>query len=288
MKDEIRNEEGLTEEEFIKGYDPAMFERPSVTVDMLIFTVAENKLKLLLIKRKNHPGLGKWALPGGFVNMDESLEEAGARELKEETNLEDVYLEQLYTWGEVKRDPRTRIITVTYIALVKKDNMKVAAGDDAAEAKWFDVELRLLDKRKTNCKEGFIFNKEYFLELKGNEEKVGAKVEVSEKYCNKVLAIKRNVLSADSLAFDHGVIIQYAIEFLRKKIKDTPIIFSLLPEMFTLEELKEVYEIILGEKITEEFFKNISIKYLLQRENKTGDKDSKLYSLNGDSAYFTE
>lgn len=137
MKDEIRNEEWLTEEEFIEGYDPTLFERPSITVDMLIFTVAENKLKLLLIKRKNHPGLGEWALPGGFVNMDESLEEAAARELKEETNLEDVYLEQLYTWGEIKRDPRTRIITVTYIALVKKENMKVAAGDDAAKAKWF-------------------------------------------------------------------------------------------------------------------------------------------------------
>lgn len=151
-----------------------------------------------------------------------------------------------------------------------------------------NVELSLFEKSKTNCKEGFILNKEYFLELKGNEEKVGAKVEVSEKNCNKVLAVKRNILASDSLAFDHGVIIQYAIEFLRKKIKDTPIIFSLLHEVFTMEELKGIYEIILGEKITEEYFKSISIKYLPQRGNKPSDKVRKLYSLSGDSAYFTE
>lgn len=108
------DENGLTEEEFLSQYQPRDYERPSVTVDMLIFAVdksGENK-RLLLIKRKNHPYLGCWALPGGFVEMKESLREAAARELEEETGVKGMRLEQLYTFGEVERDPRTRIISV--------------------------------------------------------------------------------------------------------------------------------------------------------------------------------
>ena len=135
------DENGLTEEEFLSRYQPRDYERPSVTVDMLIFAVdksGENR-RLLLIKRKNHPYLGCWALPGGFVEMKEALREAAARELEEETGVKGMRLEQLYTFGEVERDPRTRIISVAYMAVVEDEELSVQAGDDAAEAAWFRV-----------------------------------------------------------------------------------------------------------------------------------------------------
>lgn len=115
------------------------YPRPSVTVDLVIFTIAENDLKVLLIRRGGEPFKGRWALPGGFVEIDESLETAAARELAEEVGVSNVYLEQLYTFGEPKRDPRGRIISVAYFALVDAEHQKIAAASDAAEAAWHSV-----------------------------------------------------------------------------------------------------------------------------------------------------
>ena len=121
-------------------YDVNKYERPSVTVDIVVFTVTSDDLKVLLIKRKVWPFEGSWALPGGFVKIDESLDDAAIRELKEETGVSDLYLEQLYTFGEPKRDPRTRVITVAYYALVNMNDIKeLKADSDASEVKWFSV-----------------------------------------------------------------------------------------------------------------------------------------------------
>lgn len=122
-----------------EAYDPARYERPSVTVDVVILTMRRRRLEALLIKRKHWPFEGLWAIPGGFVNPDESLEDAARRELEEETAVRDVYLEQLYTFGDPHRDPRTRVITVVYYALIQDETLNVAAGDDAAEAAWFPI-----------------------------------------------------------------------------------------------------------------------------------------------------
>ena len=124
---ELKNEDGLTEKEFLAQYRPGNYERPSVTVDMLILQSIRRRRKrsrTLLIRRRNHPCIGQWAIPGGFVNMDESLEEAAARELEEETGITGICLEQLYTWGNVKRDPRTRIISVSYMAVVPEGRIE--------------------------------------------------------------------------------------------------------------------------------------------------------------------
>ena len=110
------------------------YPRPSVTVDLVIFTIAEDDLKVLLIRRGQEPFKGRWALPGGFVEIDESLERAAARELKEEVGVTNVYLEQLYTFGEPKRDPRGRVISVSYFALVDAERQRIVAASDAAEA----------------------------------------------------------------------------------------------------------------------------------------------------------
>ncbi len=115
------------------------YQKPSVTVDILLFTIIENDLKILLIKRDLAPFKGSWALPGGFVHIDESLEDAALRELKEEGNVENVYLEQLFTFGDPRRDPRSRVITVTYLALADSSSWDVRSGGDASEANLFST-----------------------------------------------------------------------------------------------------------------------------------------------------
>lgn len=115
------------------------YPRPSVTVDLVIFTIAEDDLKVLLIRRGAEPFRGCWALPGGFVEIDESLEDAAARELREEAGVTSVYLEQLYTFGDPGRDPRGRVISVSYFALVDADRQRIRAATDATDARWHSV-----------------------------------------------------------------------------------------------------------------------------------------------------
>ena len=113
--------------------------RAALTVDCVVFGLDEGELKVLLIERALNPFKGRWALPGGFVRVDETLNEASRRELAEETGLKDIFLEQLYTFGEVKRDPRERVVSVTYYALVKLSDHRAKAATDAANAEWFPV-----------------------------------------------------------------------------------------------------------------------------------------------------
>ncbi|HEX9005154.1 MAG TPA: NUDIX domain-containing protein [Blastocatellia bacterium] len=115
------------------------YPRPSVTVDLVIFTIADNDLKVLLIRRAAEPFKDRWALPGGFVEIDESLETAAARELQEEAGVTDVYLEQLYTFGEPQRDPRGRTISVAYFALTDAAGQRIRAASDATDAQWHSV-----------------------------------------------------------------------------------------------------------------------------------------------------
>lgn len=144
MKEPV-NEKGQTLEEFLDTYDENRYRRPSVTVDMAVFTLDPDRedggLCVLLIKRGNHPYIGQWALPGGFVEMDEDLPAAAARELREETGLTGCSLRQFGAFGAVDRDPRTRVITIGYFALAPKGSFQPEAGDDAADAALFSVHV---------------------------------------------------------------------------------------------------------------------------------------------------
>jgi len=142
-----------TEAEFLREYRHQKYAKPSVTVDLVIFTILDNDLKVLLVQRRGHPYKGCWALPGGFVDVGnaqdqqgEDVEQAAHRELAEETSLPEgsCYLEQLYTFGKASRDARTRVITVAYFALVPPHlALTVKAGDDASDARWFSVQQEL-------------------------------------------------------------------------------------------------------------------------------------------------
>ncbi|NMA67618.1 MAG: NUDIX hydrolase [Clostridiaceae bacterium] len=290
----LKNKQGLTEEEFLASYDPDKFERPSVTVDMLIFTVADEEkdnyrklpdkvLKLLLIKRGDHPCLGQWALPGGFVNMNESLEEAALRELKEETNIDNIYMEQLYTWGDVDRDPRTRIISTSYMSLTDSSTLDVKASDDADDAKWFTVSCKLHQEQKTLTQKGYILQKIYKLKLTNEENNLSATIRITKTVEGKVTKVEREIIEADGIAFDHAKIIEYGIERLRNKIEYTDIVFNLMPERFTLTELQKVYEVILDTELLKANFRRKIAGMVIETNEYTkdaGHRPSKLFKFN--------
>ena len=138
-----KNAAGASLQEFLESYDPRKYDNPCNTVDIAVFRKpvrAGEAPGLLMIRRKNHPNIGYWALPGGFVEIRENLETAAARELEEETGVTGMPLVQLGTWGDYDRDPRWRVITTLYGALIDRP-VREKAGDDAADAAWFDVYL---------------------------------------------------------------------------------------------------------------------------------------------------
>ena len=270
---ELRNKDGLTEAEFLANYKPGDYDRPSVTVDMMVVAVKPelNCMKILLIQRKDHPCINCWALPGGFVNIDESAYNAACRELEEETGLKNVYLEQLYTLSQPDRDPRMRIIDIAYMALIP-NIPTVTAGDDAADALWFDV----------------IFTDDY-LEFYNEDNNLRIKYKLkNQTFKNGVVKTKgfTPVLNGnDALAFDHAEIILEGLMRLRNKIMYSDIAFNLVPEKFTLPDLQAVYEIILGKELYPTNFKNSLVGKIEPLRSKgqsiVGKKASTLYRYKG-------
>jgi 8-oxo-dGTP diphosphatase len=290
----LKDKQGLTEEEFLRSYDVTIYDRPSATVDMLIFTVVdeqkenyrklpEKSLKLLLVKRGVHPYMGQWALPGGFVTKDESLDEAALRELKTETNIDDVYMEQLYTWGDVNRDPRTRVISCSYIALIDSRSLEVRAGDDADDARWFSVRYSVLEEKKTTLEKEFALEKVVKMTLSNDKDILEATVKVIEKSSGTPVKVEREVMDSNGIAFDHAKMIQYAVDRLRNKLEYTDIAFNLMPELFTLSELQQVYEVTLGKQLLSAAFRR-KIAGMVTETNQftkdAGHRPAKLFRFN--------
>ena len=180
------------------------YPHPAVTADCVIFGFDGVSIKVLLIQRGIEPYKGQWAFPGGFLQMDETVEECAKRELEEETGLKSASVEQFYTFSAVNRDPRERVITVAHYALVRLSEVK--GGDDAASAQWFAM--------------------------------------------NEI----------PSLAFDHERILRMAVKRLKERICFEPIGFELLPEVFTMPELQNLYEAILEVKFDRRNFYNKMLK----------------------------
>ncbi len=203
------------EQRFLEQYRPGEYARPSVTVDLAVFTIIDKLLHVLFVRRNEHPFKGHWALPGGFVRVGddrhdqgEDLDEAARRELFEETGLShtasgSVFLEQVHTFGRPGRDPRMRVFSVAYYALVRPTLVPlIRAGGDVSHAKWFDVtELAPAKKARTE------------------------------------------------LAFDHAEILDAALARMRADLDRTAIAFELVPETFTIQELRAVHEAIRGDTL---------------------------------------
>ena len=249
-----------SEEEFLKDYDSNKFDKPSVTNDLIIFTtenmeeenirkVPRKGMQVLLVKRDEYPEKGKWAIPGGFVHINESLEDGATRKLKEETGMDNVYMEQLYTFGETNRDSRTRVISIGNIALISKENINYNKSNKNMESMWFWINKKILNKVNS---EDYIINI-YELSLISEDGNIEIKYEITEKIEKNILKRKNeiynNILGKDELAFDHYKILDYAIDRIRNKVEYTPIALNLLPRLFTVKELQKVYEAIMGREI---------------------------------------
>ena len=234
MKIEKRNADGLTEKEFLAQYNPGDYKRPSVTVDMMVLRMKKDLscMQILLIKRKNHPDIGCWALPGGFIEINESAYQAACRELEEETGLTGVYLEQLYTMSQPDRDPRMRVIDISYIALLPHDySVQEQAGDDAEDATWFDITFK---------KDKILFDNA------DKNVRIDYKL-IPQSFKNGVITIDNFIPvqnKEEKLAFDHAQIILEGLMRLQSKVMYSDIAFNLVPLEFTLPDLQKVYEII--------------------------------------------
>jgi 8-oxo-dGTP diphosphatase len=211
------------------------YPHPYVTVDPIIFAIEDNQLKVLLVKRGTDPYKGKWSIPGGFVNIDESLEEAAHRELEEETGVKNVYMEQLYTYGKPKRDPRYRIISVAFFALIDHTKLNMtqpSKGNEIIKSEWFPI--------------------------------------------NKL----------PETAFDHKEMIGYAHQRLKYKLEYTSVGLELLPDLFSLTDLQNIYEVILGEKLDKRNFrKKIFSLGILKATNQFrmgSHRPARLYKFTGD------
>ena len=204
-----------SESEFLASYDDQRFARPSLTVDVVLLTAREGHLEVAVKKRSEHPDKGKWALPGGFVALDESLETAAFRVVSEKIGIRGVYFEQLYTFGDPHRDPRTRIVTVAYVGLVSADSL---IAELAAEAKLARIMVPWIGE-------------------------TGGPVSVSDDE------------GLVSLAFDHESIIAMAVQRLRGKLNYAPIGYQLLPPTFTLRKLQAIHECVLGQTLNKDSFR---------------------------------
>lgn len=266
-----RNKDGLTLEQFLNRYKPGDYERPSVTVDSVILSVKEDysTLKVLLIQRGNHPYIGDWALPGGFINIDESAEDAVSRELKEETGLEANYLEQLYTMSAPSRDPRMRVISIAYMALTKITSVK--AGDDASRAVWCDIKLN----KGTENDELVIENQDCGICIK---YKVKGSI---KEFLRNRKECEVEAVSEMKLAFDHVFIILMALERLKNKAKYANVMFSVAEKMFTLPDIQALYSLMVNGKVYGKSFRD-RIKPMIEdtgykAKSIVGNKVSKLY-----------
>jgi len=200
----------------LETYDPNAYDRPSVAVDLVLMSVVDGALCALLMQRDQPPARGLWALPGGFVGIDESLDAAARRIMRDKARLDDAYLEQLYTFGAADRDPRMRIISVAYFALMPVETFVEA--------------------------------------LAANPRLILAKVTLPDT-CGAEAALAATKSGPLKIAFDHAAILAHAISRLRGKLNYTPVAFALLPEYFTLRALQEVHEAILGTTLNKPAFR---------------------------------
>ena len=241
------------EQAFLDQYNPADYDQPSLTVDIVLLTVIDNMLHSLLVRRNDHPAKGVWSLPGGFVQMTESLDQAANRVISEKAGLRDIFVEQLYTFGATNRDPRGRVVSVAYYALVDSEKLIAELSKDDANRCLAQVHIPW-------------------------EDESGSWVTTHDENGARL-----------PLAFDHEEILGTAIGRLRGKLNYSPIGFQLLPNTFTLRQLQQIHETILGHTVNKDAFRRRMLATGLvsstgKREGQVGHRPAELYRFTSKSA----
>ena len=258
----------MDERDFLDKYNSNDYEKPSVAVDVAVMAISnqaaktyrnleKKELQILLVKRDQHPFKDKWGLPGGFCNIDETLFDATTRVLKNKTSISKAYVEQLYTWSDVNRDPRMRIISSSYLAILNNTESTVLPNNAA----WFTVNM---------TSEGINSNRVLTLTLTGPET-IQAKLRVKSSIESNVVDSDYNVLSSNDFAFDHAKIIAYAIERIRSRVEYIPIASRFLPKEFTFQELQQVYTVITDKEIAGANFRRKTSPFLQETEKDTSE-----------------
>lgn len=291
------------EEKFLEEYDITQYERPSIAADIAIISILQDGesenfrklpkkcLKILLIKRANYPYKDCWALPGGFCRPDEDVYETAKRELLEETNVKNAYLQMAGIYGEIGRDPRGWIVSNTFLALMDGEQCQLRAGTDAWEARWFSVELEKSEKKNELDEETAIVETEYTVKLcnESADINMAAKIMEYKEFQNYHETIRYEILDSDGLAFDHAKIILRTLLSLRKKVENEPtIVFDLMPKMFTLTQLQKAFELILQEKLLTANFRRKIADYVVETEQiieGAGHRPAKLFKRNVKTFY---
>lgn len=259
---------GQGEDQYLSAYEQDKYRRPSVAADIVTITVREEKsgnyrktprrhLSLLLVKRGVHPFQNCWALPGGFLRPGESIEQCALRELKEETGVEQVTLLPLECFSQPDRDPRGWIVSNGFIAIASSEEYQLHSGTDALEAEWFDVSYRLKNQE----------TQEYVLTLSGRDQRIEA---ILRQRSSRFGQVKLELIQSEGIAFDHGQIIASALHKLRREIGSHEIAFEFVPEQFTLQQLQQVYEIVLDEPLLTPNFRRKIGEYVEATEDRAG------------------
>ena len=271
-----------SEKEYLSQYNINKYERPSVTTDIAAFMIrseesdnykrdSENRLSILLVKRGVHPFMDCWALPGGFLKPDETVEECALREITEETNVVPVAILPVGVFSEPGRDPRGWIISNAFFSVITEESVKQVGGDDAADAQWFDVSFEKDndgDYRLSLSLRGNTASESIHLDAVLTKERT--------KFGKSIFLIK----NSGGLAFDHARIIAEAVCLLRKYAQDFNTIFDFLPEKFTLNEVQKVQETILDISILPANFRRKINDYVIETEEYTqgaGHRPARLF-----------
>ena len=222
-------------------------------------------MSILLVKREGYPFKDRYCLPGGFLNpKDETLEECAKRVLKKETNLDNIYLEQLYTFDSINRDPRMRVVSTSFVSLIDKNRLTNMINKNAS---WFDIESI---KEEDNI---------ISINLNNGSEKINIKIkqELKDKTTDRY---KYTGINNKAIAFDHDIVIISGLNRIRNKLSYTDIVFNMMPEYFTLKDLQQVYEIILGKKLLDPAFRRMISDKVIKTdlmESGIGHRPSVLY-----------
>lgn len=265
-----------SEKEFLAGYSIEQYERPSVTADVAAFTISteesgsyrrspENKLRLLLIKRGGHPYKDCWALPGGFLQKGETIEQCALREIFEETNVQPVSIMPVGVFSEPGRDPRGWIISNAYVSVISEESVRQVGMDDAADAQWFCVSF--------DCTETGDFR----LTLNCGEIALTALLAAEKTSFGRT---QYRILDSGGLAFDHAAIIATGLSALRTEAKSFDNIFDFLPEKFTLSQLQKVQETIMNVSVLPANFRRMVSGYVEETDEflrGEGHRPARLY-----------